>query len=79
MGDRVMGSRSAIATCAKALLSACVAIGAASMAATPAWARVRHPVSTTTTATALLTSTTTTLGTMPTPTRAGARTGRHLR
>ena len=68
MGDRVMGSRSAIATCAKALLSACVAIGAASMAATPAWARVRHPVSTTTTATALLTSTTTTLGTMPTPT-----------
>ena len=64
-----MASRSAVATAAKALLSACVAVAAASMAATPAWARVRHPTSTTTTATtALLSTTTTTLGTMPTPT-----------
>ena len=61
-----MGSSSAVATGAKALLGACVVVAAASMAATPAWAKVRRPV-TTTAATALLT-TTTTLGTMPAPT-----------
>ena len=61
-----MGSSSAVATGAKALLGACVVVAAASMAATPAWAKVRRPV-TTTAATALLT-TTTTLGMMPAPT-----------
>jgi hypothetical protein len=69
VGSSVIGSKSAVATGAKVLLAACVAAAAANVAATPAWARVRHPVgTTTTTTTALLTSTTTTLGTMPTPT-----------
>ncbi len=61
-----MGSSSAVATGAKALLGACVVVAAASMAATPAWARARRPV--TTTATTALLTTTTTLATMPAPT-----------
>jgi hypothetical protein len=63
-----MRSSSAVATGAKVLLGACVVAAAASMTATPAWARSRHPVPTTTTVTVLLATTTTTVGTMPTPT-----------
>ncbi len=48
---------------AKVLLGACVVVAATSMAASPAWAKVRR-VATTTTSTS---TTTTTLGTMPVP------------
>jgi hypothetical protein len=68
-----MRSSSAVATGTKVLLGACVVAAAASMTAAPAWARLRHPITTRTvpltSVTTLLTSTTTTtLGTMPIPT-----------
>ena len=66
MGTSFMANNSVAARAAKALLSACVALAATGLAATPAWAKARRPVTTTTAA--LLTSTTTTVGTMPTPT-----------